>query len=414
MRDWARVCAVGCLLLAMGGCLSDAPGHAGFEVTDSAGVEIVFSSEPVWEDGAGWSVAAEPRLQLGSMESDEPYLLDRVVGVVRLEDGRVAVANQGDNTIRFYDGDGRYLTRIGGAGEGPGEFLQLTALFRSQGRLHGVQFAQHPVNTFDEQTGDFLGGGGPPRIEGFEASIGGIFGDGSLLMQDFPQGRPLQPGAYTMPSTFVRVSEGRVDTLAIAPTATFVAVGTRFSVFQEFAPTPQHLASGDRFYFAYPSDYQVAVRDLAGVLVRSIRRSWTPIPVTEEDRARYLDPLLNPPPEVAERMPARALQQQREIGEFMVFPDHHPAFTAMQMDRTGHLWVQRTDPARSTSRGPSAVPDRPTWWDVFDPRGVWLGGVELPARFMVREIGADYLAGVWKNEFDVEFIRVFDLEKPDA
>lgn len=96
-----------------------------------------------------------------------------------------------------------------------------------------------------------------------------------------------------------------------------------------------------------------------------------------------------------------------------IYPSHHVAHEWMMEDRDGNLWVRRTKPDRTRWQMTfTPVDDTPTGWDVFDPRGVWLGVVELPARFRVMDIGPDYVAGVWKDELEVEFVRIYALSKP--
>ncbi len=397
---------------AFAACSGETASPAGVEVTDSAGVEIVFSSTPAWPDGESWTVSDAPSLQIGSMDGEEPHLLSRVVGVARLSDGRVVVANQGDNTIRFYDADGRYLMRGGGSGEGPGEFFQLWRLYRTEGRLHASQGGGRPVLSFDAELGEFVGSVPFTRPDGFAgASMLGMFEDGSALIGDYPQGLPAQPGAYTMNSTLARVSpSGAIDTVGSFPTATFVSTEARYPIWQEYAPAREVTAHGLRVYHAFPTEYAISVRDTSGTLVRSVRRAWEPIPVSEADKAAYRDPLLNPDIPPGQTVPAVALRQWRQHAEGMVFPEHHPAFTAILLDRVGHLWVQRTDPNAGEDPVTLAAPGG--WWDVFDPEGVWLGGVEMPPGFVVSEIGDDYVAGVWRDALDVEFVRVMELSKP--
>jgi hypothetical protein len=54
----------------------------------------------------------------------------------------------------------------------------------------------------------------------------------------------------------------------------------------------------------------------------------------------------------------------------------------------------------------------PSIWDVLDPNGRWLCTVSLPARFTPVEIGSDYVAGLARDEDDVEQVRVYRLIKP--
>jgi hypothetical protein len=49
---------------------------------------------------------------------------------------------------------------------------------------------------------------------------------------------------------------------------------------------------------------------------------------------------------------------------------------------------------------------------VFDPAGVYLGDVEMPERFRVFQIGADFVLGQWRDEDDVEHVRLYPLIKP--
>lgn len=398
-----------CLGLGLAACSGEQGATTGFEVTDSTGIEIVFSSAPVWSDGDGWTVGEDPIIEIGSIDGDEPYLLTRVRGVARLEDGRIVVADQGDNTIRFYDAAGRYIMRTGGSGDGPGEFSFVWELFRTPGVLHGTQSGARPINRYDAESGYFLGAIRPTDPSAF---VHGIFRDGSALVAPTPQGFPVRPGVYTVNSTFVRIAPtGDTTTVDTYPTSSFVGIGSRAPIWQEYAPSLQIFVHGMHFYHAYPSEYVISVRDTAGALVRSIRRAWDPIPVSEADKAAYREPLLNPDIPPGRSIPAVALQQWRELAEGMVFPEHHPAYANIFIDRVENLWVRRVDPSRGIRRNSPPSTDGPEWWDVFDPAGAWLGGVALPANLTVFEVGDGYVAGVWRNDLDVEFVQVRELTK---
>ena len=42
---------------------------------------------------------------------------------------------------------------------------------------------------------------------------------------------------------------------------------------------------------------------------------------------------------------------------------------------------------------------------------VYLGTVQLPHDLEVMETGADYVLGVTKDDFDVEYVRVYGLDR---
>ena len=107
---------VGLTAFAFGCEPSEVPDQA-VTVRDSAGVTIVESKAPQWSTpDEAWSLSNEPILEIGAISGEPPYLLSNVMGVMRFDDGRVAIANMGDNTIRFYSPDGRFVRSSGPPG----------------------------------------------------------------------------------------------------------------------------------------------------------------------------------------------------------------------------------------------------------------------------------------------------------
>lgn len=47
--------------------------------------------------------------------------------------------------------------------------------------------------------------------------------------------------------------------------------------------------------------------------------------------------------------------------------------------------------------------------DVFDAVGAHLGSVALPDRFDALEVGDDYVLGVYLDDDDVPFIRMYEM-----
>jgi hypothetical protein len=101
-----------------------------FTVRDSANVRIALSTDSSWTVERAWTVAARPSLEIGSGAGAE---FGRVVGAVRLGDGRIAVADGQTLDIRVFSADGGLLERFGGRGSGPGEFRRLDNLARIRG-----------------------------------------------------------------------------------------------------------------------------------------------------------------------------------------------------------------------------------------------------------------------------------------
>ncbi|HSG80741.1 MAG TPA: hypothetical protein VLC48_00715, partial [Gemmatimonadota bacterium] len=85
----------------------------------------------------------------------------------------------------------------------------------------------------------------------------------------------------------------------------------------------------------------------------------------------------------------------------MPFPETLPAYGEYQVDAERNLWVK-------DFRRPG---EEVTRWTVFDPEGAALGVVEMPARFEPYEIGSDFVLGRWRDELDIEHVRLYRLLK---
>lgn len=68
----------------------------------------------------------------------------------------------------------------------------------------------------------------------------------------------------------------------------------------------------------------------------------------------------------------------------------------------GRLWVANAVPPQ----------DGPTAWQVYEWDGTPLATLTTPARFELHDIGDDYVLGRYRDELDVNFVRLYGLEKP--
>ena len=51
------------------------------------------------------------------------------------------------------------------------------------------------------------------------------------------------------------------------------------------------------------------------------------------------------------------------------------------------------------------------FWDVFDSSGQKVTTVTTPRDVTIQTIGEDYILGVWKDEMDVEYVRMYSLDR---
>ena len=407
-------------LLCLGVVLCAGGPAAAQRVRDSAGIRIVESSQPAVAANRMWRLAPQPVLQIGSTDGDSVYEFLRIMGVTRLRDGRIAVANQGTNTIRFFDAQGKYLSAFGRSGEGPGEFLQILN-FRV---FAGDSFAVADVNrvNYYSAQGEYartIAFVAPPRPRIY---VMAFLTDGSYL------GLPSRPGSRTEPQggrwvdsvTLMRVGPGpsMLDTLGRFP-GTLVSYGAsaRSPMPVVFGPRFRLAVGAETHYVGFPERYEILAVSSSGALKQIIRRSGARRETPSAAIAQHREWMINRPGEDGRPAPPEMREYWSKLARETEFSAELPAYSALLVDRTGHLWVRQYDPEEEMYRpGPISVRTfaKALPWDVFDPGGAWLGRIELPANFTPLEIGADYLAGVWRDADEVEYVRFYRLIKPES
>lgn len=232
-----------------------------------------------------WTLSETPILEIGVREGPDEYQLHRVMGSLRLEDGRVVVLNAGSRELRYFDPGGRFLSSVGSRGEGPGEFEAPVSLRRT---------AEGDVQVWD---------------------------------------RDLLRGSIFEPDGAFRES--------------FHLLATREEMFP-----------GDDWLLG---------------------QNWIVSPVPPGAR----DPIRR----AVERMPA---------------PDSVGILRLVLVTPLGRIWSPRQRPPTDT----------PVEWTVYDLQGRTVAHVTTPARFQPHEIGEDYITGLYQDEMDVDYVRLYRLIRP--
>jgi hypothetical protein len=379
------------------GC-GDVADHAGAVVRDSAGITIIESSTAQWSTEEAWRLSKEAAVTIGVEDGPAEYQLYRVRSALKLPDGRIVVANGGTHELRFYDGDGNYISSSGGEGGGPGEFRVMGSLWRLGDSLLVYDWVQRRVSVFDI-SGEF---GRSFVLELDQDSTlplpDNVFQERTLLTKPLMRDEELKWSFYRDTSLYLRYSlAGKMlDTLGAFPGAEsswHAQEGFVFGGVAPFGRVGQSTVAGDHFYYGSSDKYEIEVHTSSGTLERLIRRPIPNRPVTRDDAEEF-------------RRPWRENTDQpgpvRDIMLDAKMPDAMPAHGRLIVDAGGNLWVAEYSP-RYNDEGR---------WTVFDPAGRMLGVVETPVDGRVTEIGDDYIIGVWKDELDVEHVRVYPLIKP--
>jgi hypothetical protein len=182
-----------------------------------------------------------------------------------------------------------------------------------------------------------------------------------------------------------------------------------------FSPRAYLAGAGNGFYFGFSDRYAISFYSPSGQLRRFIRRNipTRPLPSSAieayKTRRRTMPDFDGRPPTTQRRA-----MIEREL-QLTVFSKVLPAFSKIAVDRMGNLWVNQYGPWADIPQGflyTTRTSDVPTRWDVFDPEGRWWCTVTLPTAFAPLDIGSDYVAGVWRDQDDVEHVRLYRLIKP--
>lgn len=381
-------------------CGKDAS-RAPYSVMDSAGVRIVESHEPAWAAGEGWRVSAEPLLEVGAREGEETLQLFRVADALRLPDGRIAVLNGGSTTVRVFGEDGDFLTEFGGPGDGPGEFRSLSSGHHVAGDTLLLWDGGRRTISLFAADGGFIrtwtltvpGSGMPSEVRllpGPQVLV-------KMYASPLTEAGDFGTGIHRLPVPFLRYDLAGVllDTLGVFPgQETMVGVSL-------LGPPPFYKetwvdVAEDDVYVGTAEGINVSVYEASGDLQALFRYPDPDLALGEEDREWFGNRL-------RENAPAGQRDRVGEALAGVIFPETRAAYSDLKVDPAGAVWLR-------TGRF-HPVGDPPARWSVFSSEGAFLGDVALPEGFRPFELGVDYVLGVWKDEMDVEFVRIYGIEK---
>jgi hypothetical protein len=355
----------------------------------------------IWGEGEAW--ALRESLRIGALEGDGPELFGEIGDVAVDGEGRIYVLEEQAHEIRVFGPDGSHLRTIGRQGGGPGELnvpFGGEIEFDPTGRLvvHNSMNRRWEIFTPEGESV----GSTPIQTSYFGSStVRGT--DGALYMRD---GVRTGEGGERQPVVIRREVRGdsltTTDTLPAPPLPEREAVeltanagGNTMTALMPvpFVHQPSWQFHPEGHFWVEPGDgYRLVALDLDHDTLRIVERAYTPVPVTEAEVEEALEPFSSGPFAGSDAAPSRSR-----------IPDHHPPMGTFRVDDpTGHLWVLRT-------LGPDLYA-----WDVFDPRGRYLGEVETEvelAALSVHAITADAVYGVLTGELDEPYVVRLALEK---
>ena len=436
---------------------TDSTVDAAFTVWDSAGVEIVVNHVPEHPQGQFWSFDPEPAFVVGgdrtSIAADDlrdvrPH--DRALGAVwevsglaRLSDGRIAVLSYENRQLYLFEPSGELSRTIGRRGHGPGEFSRPVHLWYAPPDTLMVWDEWFgPVTRFDT-SGAVLArrtidlGLALERLPSQASVEGQTFPlpDGSLVVEvdlrDTGLERPADDAMIRYPPVeYVRLDHAHEtssfgtwkgpERWAVPEEAGSAAAdgspvaNELLAIYDHLFPTggvSSSIAAGGRpvrVYLSHGDTNEIRQYSLDGTLVRVIRRTTDPVPVTARARRERLDE----DAKFLVAMNEAPFDWYRAFMLSMPRREFYPPVDGLFVDADGHLWV------REWSDNETGVPDR---WSVFSPEGRWLGILDGPPAssagtsdlaFMSNIwIGRDFFLAVRRDDLGVERVEGYRVRR---
>jgi len=376
-----------------------------YTVRDSAGVEIVTNHRPQWQPGEEWRIADDPDVELGQLEGADVELFTTPSARL-LADRRILVSEQSEKELRLFSPDGTWLWTAGGKGEGPGEFKFLekaqivpgdTILVFDRGLRRATWFDSSGefVRSVQVSTGDrsaFCRGVLDPNTWLFESMLPSSDSAGVSRWQ-----REIQlVGSAGIPLA-------TLDTLTTDLSLSETKGNHSLIVTLPFFGRPIFAAGEGKAYITDNTSWEIRVFDQTGTFVRLIRRDWIRQPVTAGDielrldRERGFQANWNQT-EDQNRAGLRLLEEGARRSASI------PPLYQYWVDRVGNLWTldwympEWPHPERE--------------FNVFNPSGIWLGSVTVPAGMGLSDVGDDYVVATVGDDLGVRRVRVHKLIKP--
>lgn len=390
---------------ALGACSSDQPAEA-FTVSDSAGVSIAISHEPLWPEGGGWQLGGQPSVVIGGGVMDSTELVGPVAGAFRLPDGRLLVADAGSMKLLWYSDAGNLEHEVGRTGDGPGEFRSIDGLLHVGDSIAVVDMSLRRLSTFD---------------------LNGNFGRSVTLKNPPGEVFPPAPIGRLASGAWIALVTGSHDSReASRPVRDSVQV---WLISDSGDPLRQLVAfpGDDKLVFASPDfvgdtrppfgrtttirfhdgqlwvgtgdAFQLDLWGLNSQLQQSVRWADAPPSMTQADFGRVSDSVRA---SFAEGDP-----QWRAIGAEITKaldmwrpPPRGPAFGGFILDDDGNLWVSGYALEGSVE---------PVTWHVLGSDRRLQGSVMFPPLVVPTHVSSDDIVGIWTDPDGAEHVVAYPL-----
>ncbi|HSM59847.1 MAG TPA: 6-bladed beta-propeller [Longimicrobiales bacterium] len=359
---------VWCLIAGLASALT-----AGREV-EAQDTLIVRAEQPaLW--GAAPTLVEE--LRIGSLDGSQYETFGRLTAAAVGPAGEMLVVDGQGPALRLYDSTGRYRLQLGRPGQGPGEYRQIMGVrFTREGRVAIWDPGNQRITVYETDGGLFnsirvessLQGGNDP----FQVDTAGNF---------YVRAMRSHEGAVITGYTWIKIGPGGgvLDSIPVPPADTEgrpLVVLTPSGPRKPFTIETTSALSPFGYQVTGRTDTYAIWRPLSDGRVLRIERPVRSVPVGREERQQW-EAILD------------FMQSVSRAGSaaFLPIPAEKPVFRELWVDESGRIWVSRYVPANHVALSREELEERegrpalewiePPVWDVWDPRGSFLGTLTL-------------------------------------
>lgn len=403
MRHSAGIALV--LAAGLAACASDEAAEA-FTLTDSSGVSIAVSREPLWPEGGGWQLGGQPTVVIGGGITDTSAIIGPIAGAMRLPDGRILVADEGATRLRWFADDGTILQSVGRKGEGPGEMQRIDALLHVGDSIAVVDLRLRRLSLFDldGRFGRAITLTSPPESP-FPPRPIGRTASGKWLGSLGSWHTAGEPGGVARDSIWVWLvgANGGPERLVGSLAGDDVVIASSPEFFSTFRP-PYGKNASVRFHdgnlwVGTGDAFRVDQLDLNGRVARSIRWEHPPRPLSSTETDPIIDSLRSAFLD-ADDFPTEFGRTLAEALDSWKVPPAAPPYGTILFDDDGNLWVSDYSLEGGTE---------PVAWHVFDLEGQLLGDVVFPPTVDPTHILANEIIGIWTDPDGAEHVVAYPL-----
>lgn len=322
---------------------------------------------------------------------DDTVLVNSITGLQPGHDGFLYVTMRGDRRISLLTTDGQQVRRIGGEGEGPGEFTGINGLGWRSESLWVMDTQLGRLSWFDS-AGLFLGSERQPEPHLRPTSSGGLLGMKQLWVEatstrvEFQA--PGQPGLTTVK----QISWIRGGFRLPQGGGTFRVGAHPLSD----SPLATHHPRGQGMVVAERSaaDGPVVLTWISanGAIIREERVQLEAPALTGPAWRTFLDAFFNPSlgPGISES----------QLDAVLVRPDRWPPVSQLQLSTDGKVWL----------KGPT-MPGADVTWTVLDSMATRLGSITLPADLRLMHLSGDTVWTMRPNADDLDVVTRYLLRR---